>query len=67
MWITAFRNCEAQQLWMRKHGKNVTVIDGLKLSLDSWFDNKNVNLLSAYIESEPTKTNGVMFDKKKKV
>lgn len=31
-------------------------IDGVKLSLVSWFDNKIVNMLSAYVGSEPTTT-----------
>lgn len=46
---------------LKKQGRGsmaekVAVIDNVKLSLVSWFDNKNVNLLSAYVGSEPTTT-----------
>ncbi|CAG9577520.1 unnamed protein product [Danaus chrysippus] len=46
---------------LKKRGRGsmaekVAVIDKVKLSLVSWFDNKNVNLLSAYVGSEPTTT-----------
>ncbi|XP_008552076.1 piggyBac transposable element-derived protein 3-like [Microplitis demolitor] len=44
--------------------EKTAVIDGVKLSLVSWFDDKLVNMLSAYVGSEPTTTNSGMFEKK---
>ncbi|XP_057338431.1 piggyBac transposable element-derived protein 3-like [Microplitis mediator] len=46
---------------LKKRGRGsmeekIAVIDNVKLSLVSWFDNKNVSLLSAYVGSEPTTT-----------
>lgn len=46
---------------LKKRGRGsmeekIAVIDNVKLSLVSWFDNKNVNLLSAYVGSKPTTT-----------
>lgn len=46
---------------LKKRGRGsfeekTAVIDDVKLSLISWFDNKNVNILSAYVGSEPTTT-----------
>ncbi|GBP74879.1 PiggyBac transposable element-derived protein 3 [Eumeta japonica] len=46
---------------LKKNGRGsmvekTAVIDNVKLSLVSWFDNKTVNMLSAYVGSEPTTT-----------
>lgn len=46
--------------------EKIAVIDGVKLSLVSWFDNKNVNLLSAYVGSEPMTTKRRYSRKEKK-
>ncbi|CAG9790557.1 unnamed protein product [Diatraea saccharalis] len=43
--------------------EKVAVIDKVKLSLVSWFDNNNGNLLSAYVGSEPTTTKRRLFDR----
>lgn len=46
---------------MKKRGRGsfeekIAIVDHVKLSLISWFDNKNVIILSAYVGSEPTTT-----------
>lgn len=44
--------------------EQTAVIDNVKLSLVSWFDNKSVNMLSAYVGSEPKQQRNCIFEKK---
>lgn len=55
---------------LKKQGRGTIVekiatIDGVKLSLVSWFDNKQVNMLSAYVGSKPVTTKRRFFRKEK--
>ncbi|KAF9419654.1 hypothetical protein HW555_003932 [Spodoptera exigua] len=46
--------------------EKIAIVDDVKLSLVSWFDNKNVNILSSYVGSEPTTTKRRYSRKEKK-
>lgn len=55
---------------LKKNGRGsmaekTAIIDNVKLSLVSWIDNKTVNMLSAYVGSEPTTTKKRYFRKEK--
>lgn len=45
--------------------EKIAIVDDVKLSLVSWYDNKVVNLLSAFVGSEPTSTKTRYFRKDK--
>ncbi|XP_055910468.1 piggyBac transposable element-derived protein 3-like [Eupeodes corollae] len=45
--------------------EKTAIIDGVKLSLVSWYDNKVVNMLSAYVGSEPKTTKRRYFRREK--